>query len=59
MVKNYLKSGNVSGEPVKDFYGNIERPWDVLTRKPIEPGGEELKKNARARSSRLRVAVKQ
>ncbi|MEO0006521.1 MAG: hypothetical protein RJA20_717, partial [Bacteroidota bacterium] len=52
-------SGNVSGEPVKDFYGNIERPWDVLTRKPIEPGGEELKKNARARSSRLRVAVKQ
>jgi 16S rRNA (cytosine1402-N4)-methyltransferase len=59
MVKNYLKSGNVSGEPVKDFYGNIERPWEVLTRKPIEPGGEELKKNARARSSKLRVAAKQ
>ena len=58
MVKNFLKSGNVSGEPVKDFYGNIERPWNVLTKKPVEPGVDELKRNARARSSRLRVAVK-
>lgn len=58
MVKNFLKSGNVSGEPVKDFYGNIERPWEVLTKKPVEPGAEELKKNTRARSSRLRVAIK-
>lgn len=58
MVKNFIKTGNVSGEVKKDFYGNIERPWELVTKKPLEPGAEEVKRNARARSSKLRVAVK-
>lgn len=55
MVKNFLKTGNVAGEMKKDFYGNIERPWELLTKKAIEPGEAELKSNNRARSSKLRV----
>ncbi len=55
MVKNFLKTGNVAGEMKKDFYGNIERPWELVTKKAIEPGEAELKSNNRARSSKLRV----
>ncbi|MBL7780962.1 MAG: 16S rRNA (cytosine(1402)-N(4))-methyltransferase RsmH [Saprospiraceae bacterium] len=58
MVKNFLKTGNVEGEPDKDFYGNITRPWELLTKKPIEPSDAELKINNRARSSKLRIAKK-
>ncbi|HOY07121.1 MAG TPA: 16S rRNA (cytosine(1402)-N(4))-methyltransferase RsmH [Saprospiraceae bacterium] len=58
MVKNFLKSGNVEGELEKDFYGNITRPWEPVTKKPVEPSDAELKVNNRARSSKLRVAEK-
>ncbi len=58
MVKNFMKSGNVEGELEKDFYGNITRPWDMVTKKPVEPSDAELKVNNRARSSKLRVAEK-
>jgi len=58
MVKNYMKAGNIEGEQIKDFYGNIERPWELVTKKPVVPGAEESAKNARARSSKLRVAAK-
>ncbi len=58
MVKNFMKSGNIEGELEKDFYGNIARPWEVITKKPIEPQAQETKANPRSRSSRLRVARK-
>ena len=58
MVKNFLKSGNVEGELEKDFYGNITRPWEPVTKKPVEPSDAELKVNNRARSSKLRVSAK-
>ncbi|HLP93906.1 MAG TPA: 16S rRNA (cytosine(1402)-N(4))-methyltransferase RsmH [Saprospiraceae bacterium] len=58
MVKNFLKSGNVNGEINQDFYGNISRPWTLITKKPIEPGQKEIAQNTRARSSKLRVASK-
>lgn len=56
MVKNFMKTGNVQGEQVKDFYGNIDRPWEVVTKKPIDPSKSETDKNTRARSAKLRVA---
>lgn len=56
MVKNFMKTGNVAGEQVKDFYGNIERPWELVSKKALEPKETEIKKNARARSAKLRVA---
>jgi len=58
LVKNYMKAGNVAGEPDKDFYGNITRPWKPVTKKPIEAGQAETKQNARSRSAKLRVAEK-
>jgi 16S rRNA (cytosine1402-N4)-methyltransferase len=58
LVKNFMKAGNFEGEAEKDFYGNISRPFKILTKKPIEPSNEELKKNSRSRSSKLRIAEK-
>ena len=59
VVKNFMKSGNFEGIGKKDFYGNIETPFRIITRKGITPGEEEISLNRRARSARLRVAEKQ
>lgn len=58
MVKNYIAKGKVYGEVEKDFYGNMLRPFEAVNRKPIEPAEEEIEKNKRARSAKLRVAEK-
>lgn len=58
MVKNFLKTGNVQGEQNKDFYGNIQRPFVVLTKKAMEPTEAEITQNPRARSAKLRVGQK-
>jgi 16S rRNA (cytosine1402-N4)-methyltransferase len=57
-VKNFLKSGNFEGKQIKDFYGNIERPFKLITKKAMEPSEEEIKRNRRARSAKMRVAEK-
>ena len=58
MVKNFMKSGNTEGEIIKDFYGKIESPFEIITRKPIIPNEEEISRNTRSRSAKLRVAAK-
>lgn len=58
LVKNFFKSGNFEGEIEKDFYGNVLSPLKVITKKPITPEEEEIKKNNRARSAKLRIAEK-
>jgi 16S rRNA (cytosine1402-N4)-methyltransferase len=55
MVKHFLKTGNVEGVQEKDFYGNIDRPFKVLTKKAELPTEEEIERNSRARSAKLRV----
>jgi 16S rRNA (cytosine1402-N4)-methyltransferase len=55
IVKNFLNTGNVKGDLEKDFYGNILRPLEPLTRKPITASREETEKNNRARSAKLRI----
>lgn len=57
-VKNFMKSGNFEGIMHKDFYGNVESPFEVITRKPIIPAEEEINRNNRARSAKLRIAEK-
>lgn len=56
MVKNFIRYGNVEGKAEKDFYGNVIAPFEAVNRKVIFPTEEEIEKNPRARSARLRIA---
>ena len=58
LVKNFLRSGNFTGEVAKDFYGRPQAPFEVLTRKAVVPAAGELERNPRSRSAKLRAAVK-
>lgn len=58
LVKNIMKTGNVEGKLHKDFYGNPLVPLRPVNRKVIVPGPEELERNNRSRSAKLRVAEK-
>jgi len=58
LVKRYMKTGLFHGEPEKDFYGNIDVPFKVVTRKVVVPNEEEISRNSRARSAKLRIATK-
>ena len=55
MVKNFLRSGNLEGKIEKDFYGNILSPFKVIE-KGLTASTEEVERNPRARSAKLRVA---
>ena len=57
-VKNFIQKGKFDGEVEKDFYGNEIKPLKSITRKPIEATEEEVKRNPRARSAKLRIAEK-
>lgn len=58
LVKHYLRDGNFEGEAQKDFYGRKSSPFEVVTRKAIVPSAEEIERNPRSRSAKLRVAAK-
>lgn len=58
LVKNFLRSGNFRGEVEKDFFGRAETPFEVLTRKAVTPSDEELIRNPRSRSAKMRAAIK-
>jgi 16S rRNA (cytosine1402-N4)-methyltransferase len=58
LCKNFMKSGNFEGKVEKDFYGNVSSSFNLVNRKVITPGDEELKANSRSRSAKLRIAEK-
>ena len=58
MVKNFIKSGNIEGTVEKDVYGRSDAPLRALDRKPVLPQESEIAANTRARSAKLRTAVK-
>lgn len=58
LVKNFIARGKFHGEVEKDFFGNQIKPFESLTRKAIVASDAEIKMNNRARSAKLRIAVK-
>jgi len=56
MVKNYMKRGSIDGKLKKDFFGNVLKPFNEVTRKPIVASEGEIEMNSRARSAKLRIA---
>ncbi|WP_316736769.1 16S rRNA (cytosine(1402)-N(4))-methyltransferase RsmH [Pedobacter aquatilis] len=57
-VKNFMAKGKFQGEVEKDFFGNQQKPFNVITRKAIVATEEEIAQNNRARSAKLRIAEK-
>ena len=58
LVKNFFKTGNFEGKADKDFFGKITTPFKLINRKVIVPTEEEIERNPRSRSAKLRVAEK-
>ena len=58
LVKNFLQNGNFRGQPIKDFYGNLQRPFKPFGRKPITSDQSEVDLNPRSRSAKLRIGIK-
>ena len=56
LVKNFMRSGKADGEVEQDFFGNRHTPYKLITHKPIVPSDEEIARNSRARSAKLRIA---
>ncbi len=57
-VKNFIAKGKFRGEVEKDFYGNQQKPFSVITRKAVVADDAELERNSRARSAKLRIGEK-
>ena len=58
MVKNIMKTGNVEGKAEQDFFGNVNTPFRLVNNKVIVAGDEEVSRNPRSRSAKLRIAEK-
>jgi 16S rRNA (cytosine1402-N4)-methyltransferase len=58
LVKNFLRSGNFEGKVKQDFYGRVETPFEVITRKAEVPSAQEIERNPRSRSAKMRAAIK-
>lgn len=58
IVKNVIRSGRADGEVQKDFYGRVIAPLKAVNNKVIEASAEEVERNPRARSAKLRIAQK-
>ena len=58
LVKNFMRSGNFAGKVEQDFYGRAQTPFEITTRKAVVPTPEEVARNPRSRSAKMRVATK-
>ena len=58
LVKNVMKTGNLDGVETKDFFGNVSSPYKMVSNKVILPDKDEIARNPRSRSAKLRIAEK-
>ena len=58
LVKRFIKNGMFEGEPERDMYGNWYAPFKPLQSKVIVPTQDEINVNSRARSAKMRIAVR-
>ena len=58
MVKNIMKTGNIEGKAEQDFFGNVNTPFRLVNNKVIVASDEEVARNPRSRSAKLRIAEK-
>lgn len=58
LVKRFLKNGMFEGEPERDIFGNYDKAFNLLQSKAIVPDAEEIERNSRARSAKMRVGIK-
>ena len=58
MVKNLMKTGNVEGKAVQDFFGNVQTDFRLINNKVIVASNKEVTRNPRSRSAKLRIAEK-
>lgn len=58
LVKRFLKNGMFEGEPERDVFGNYRKSFDLLKSKATIPDQEEIEKNSRARSAKMRTGIK-
>lgn len=58
LVKNFMRSGNFEGKVESDFFGRAQTPFEIVTRKVVVPTPEEVERNPRSRSAKLRAAAK-
>ena len=54
-----MKTGNAEGRREQDFFGRTTAPLRPVTGKVIVPGADELQRNPRSRSAKLRIAERQ
>lgn len=59
IVKRFMRSGNFSDTLDKDVFGNVSRPLEPVSGKATVPSDKEIEMNPRARSAKMRVAIKQ
>ena len=58
IVKNVMRAGNAEGRTEQDFFGRVQSPLHIINNRVIVPSAEELARNPRSRSAKLRIAEK-
>ena len=58
LVKNFIKTGNFEGKLEQDFFGRVQTPFKAINNKVIVASEEEVERNPRSRSAKLRIAEK-
>ena len=58
IVKNVMRTGNAEGKVEQDFFGRTKSPLHLINNRVIVPTDDELERNPRSRSAKLRIAEK-